>query len=222
MASHLDLEEQEKIDELKHFWQRYGDWITWTVTALMLAYAGWKGWDYWQQRQAVQAAALYDVVERAAASNDLNLLERSVSDIEKQFGRTTQAQQAALLSARLFLEGGQPERARQHWQWVIDNGQDPAYQALARLRLAGQLIQEKSLDEARKVLTATSPEAFAPLLADRLGDLEMLQGQADAAKQQYLKAWRGLDPQAEYRRLVAVKLAALGADPEANEAEVRN
>ena len=221
MASHLDLEEQEKIDELKHFWQRYGDWITWTVTALMLAYAGWKGWDYWQQRQAVQAAALYDVVERAAASNDLNLLERSVSDIEKQFGRTTQAQQAALLSARLFLEGGRPERARQHWQWVIDNGQDPAYQALARLRLAGQLIQEKSLDEARKVLTATSPEAFAPLLADRLGDLEMLQGQADAAKQQYLKAWRGLDPQAEYRRLVAVKLAALGADPEANEAEVR-
>ena len=40
-----------------------------------------------------------------------------------------------------------------------------------------------------------------------------LKWSADAVKQ-YQKAWKGLEPSAEYRRLVAVKLAALGADPE--------
>jgi hypothetical protein len=29
MAKHLDLEEQEQLDELKHFWKQYGDLITW-------------------------------------------------------------------------------------------------------------------------------------------------------------------------------------------------
>ena len=33
------------------------------------------------------------------------------------------------------------------------------------------------------------------------------------AKEQYLKAWRAMDEQGEYRRLVEVKLTALGVDP---------
>ena len=35
---------------------------------------------------------------------------------------------------------------------------------------------------------------------------------ADKAREHYLKAWRGLDARAEYRQIVAVKLAALGVD----------
>ena len=51
-------------------------------------------------------------------------------------------------------------------------------------------------------------------MADRLGDIAMLQSQTTQATEHYKKAWDGLEPNAEYRRLVAVKLAALGADPE--------
>jgi hypothetical protein len=29
MAKHLDLEEQEQLDQLKHFWKQYGNLITW-------------------------------------------------------------------------------------------------------------------------------------------------------------------------------------------------
>jgi hypothetical protein len=42
----------------------------------------------------------------------------------------------------------------------------------------------------------------------------MLQAQPSEAVQHYKNAWKGFEPNAEYRRLVAVKLAALGADPE--------
>jgi len=41
-----------------------------------------------------------------------------------------------------------------------------------------------------------------------------LQAQPAEAVQQYKNAWKGFEPNAEYRRLVAVKLAALGADPD--------
>ena len=31
MATHLDLDEQEQLDQLKHFWNTYGTLITWVV-----------------------------------------------------------------------------------------------------------------------------------------------------------------------------------------------
>lgn len=214
MASHLDLEEQEQLEELKHFWKRWGDLITWVLIAVLGAYAAWNGWQAWSSKQAAQAAALYDTVERTAMSGDVSLLDRSVADIEDKFPSTTYAHQAALLAARVYQDKDRATNAKKQLQWVIDKSSDEGYQALARLRLAGLLIQDKAFDDARQQLTAKVPEAFAPLMADRLGDLAVLENKPDQALQHYKNAWKGFEPNADYRRLVAVKLAALGADPE--------
>ncbi len=45
MASHLDLEEQEQLEQLKAFWKRWGNPITWLLTLALVAYAGWTGWN---------------------------------------------------------------------------------------------------------------------------------------------------------------------------------
>lgn len=214
MASHLDLEEQEQLDELKHFWQRWGDLITWALIAVLAGYAAWMTWQYWSNKQAAQSSALYDTVERAAQSGDMPLFERSVADIKEKFASTTYAQQAALLAARVYHDKERTADAKTQLVWVAEKAADEGYQALARLRLAGLLIEEKAYDQARAQLAGQAPAAFAPLMADRLGDIDMLQGNAGEAVKHYQKAWQGLEPNAEYRRLVAVKLAALGADPE--------
>jgi predicted negative regulator of RcsB-dependent stress response len=214
MASPLDLEEQEQLDELKHFWKRWGDLITWVLIAVLGGYAAWMGWQSYSNKQAAQSAALYDTVERAAMSADLALLDRSVADIKDKFASTTFAQQAALLAARVYQEKDRSADAKAQLSWVIDKASDEGYQAMARLRLAGLLIQDKAYDEASKQLNAKVPAAFAPLMADRLGDLAMLQAKPEQAIQHYKEAWKGFEPNADYRRLVAIKLAALGADPE--------
>lgn len=214
MASHLDLEEQEQLAELKHFWQRWGNLITWLLVLVLGAYAAWTGWQLWSHRQAAQAAVLYDTVERAAATADTTLLERAATDIEDKFSGTTYAQQSALLAARVLFESGQADRARKQLQWVIDRGEDDAFVALARLRLSAILIQETQLDQARQVLSAKVPADFEPLVLDRLGDIDMLQNKPADAVGHYQKAWSSMQANNEYRRLVAVKLAALGKDPE--------
>ncbi len=214
MASHLDLEEQEQLDELKHFWKRWGDLITWVLIIVLGGYAAWMGWQSYQGKQAAQAAALYDTVERAALGGDLALLDRSVKDIEEKFASTTYAQQAALLAARVYNDKDRKADAKKQLAWVIEQSSDEGYQALARLRLAALLVEDKAYDEAKKQLSLKTAEAFAPLMADRLGDLAMLQAQPAEAVQHYKNAWKGFEPNADYRRLVAVKLAALGADPE--------
>ncbi len=68
MAKPLDLEEQEQLDELKHFWKQYGNPITWVLIVVLAGVASWNGWNYWQRTQAAQASVLFDEVERAIQS----------------------------------------------------------------------------------------------------------------------------------------------------------
>jgi len=215
--AHLDLEEQEQLDQVKHFWKQYGGLISWAVIVLLAVYAGWNGWQYWQRKQAAQATALYEEVERIAASGDAARLDRALGDMKEKFGRTVQAQQAALLVAAVHAAAGRNEAARVALQWVAEQSGDEGYKALARLRLAGLLLDAKSYDEALKQLSGSFPAEFEPLVADRRGDVYLAQGKKAEAGAEYRKAWQGLAEGSNYRRVVDVKLAALGLTPAAGE-----
>ena len=81
-TQHLDLEEQEQLDQIKHFWKQYGNLITWLLIAVLAAYAGWNGFQYWQRSQASQASALYGEIERLAGEADPAKLERAFGDMK--------------------------------------------------------------------------------------------------------------------------------------------
>lgn len=218
MAKHLDLEEQEQLDQLKHFWAKYGNAISWVLIVVFGSFAAWNGWNWYQRNQGAKAAALYEEVERAALAKDLERTERSLADMRSGFARTTYAAQAGRLAGKVLFEAGQHDKARAALQGVLDTTQDDGLQAVARLRLASVELEAGRADAALQALQTPAPAAFEPLLADRRGDVLMSQGKTDEAKAQYQAAWKGLEPRSEVRRLVAIKLAALGVSVEQPEA----
>ncbi len=213
MATPLDLEEQEQLDQLKHFWATWGNLITAVVVVAALAFAGWNGWQYWQRTKATQAAALFDELDRGAQAGDTARVERALADMKDKFSGTAYAQQAGLLAAKALHEKGNADASRSALAWVAQNAVDPGYQAIARLRLAAELLDSKSYDEALKELSNNVPKEFVPLVDDRKGDIYLAQGKRDEAKDAYRKAWTGLADRGEYRRLVEIKLNAVGVDP---------
>ena len=216
MAKHLDLEEQEQLDELKHFWKQYGDIITWALIIVFGAVAAWNGYQYWQTRRTAQAAVMYDEVERAVKSGDTARLDRSFADMKDQFGGTVYAEQAGLLAAKIYYDKGYVDASRAALSWVVDKASDEGYKSIAKLRLAGILFEAKALDEALKLVSGSFPKDFAALAADRRGDILLVQGKKAEAKAEYQTAYKGLDERAEYRRLVEVKLNSLGVDTAAS------
>ena len=213
MSNHLDLEEQEQLAELKHFWKRYGNAISWLLIAVFGTVAAWNGYHYWQTRQAAQASAMYDEVDRAVQSGDLARIERSLADMKDRFGGTAYAEQAGLLAAKVFYDTGNLDASKAALTWVTDKAKDEGYQSIAKLRLSGILLEAKAYDEALKLLSGSFPKDFASLASDRRGDILLLQGKKPEARAEYEKAYKTLDERAEYRRLVEVKLNALGVDP---------
>ncbi len=213
MATHLDLEEQEQLDQLKHFWNTYGTLITWVVLLAAGAFLAWNGWQYFQRNKAAQAAALYDEVERSTQSGDVERIQRVLGDMKERFATTTYAQQAGLLVAKTLYEKGNAEGSRAALGWVAQNAVDPGYQVIAKLRLSAELLDSKSYDEALKQLDGKVPAEFEPLVADRKGDIYLAQGKRDEAQLEYRKAWTGLGAASDYRRLIEIKLNAVGVDP---------
>jgi len=213
MATPLDLQEQEQLDELKHFWKRWGNLITWALIVVLGAFAAYNGWNYWQRSEAAKAAAMKDTLEQALQSRDTARLQRSLADLQQGYARTLQAQQGSLLAAASLQAQGQGDAARAALTWASQNGPDEALRDIARLRLASLLLDQKAYDQARTVLSAPFRPALSGLAHDLQGDLAMAQGQAAQAIEAWKKAHELLSEEPDFRRLVQAKLNAQGVQP---------
>src|SRR5574337_1805551 len=130
-----DLEEQEQLSELKAWWTRFGSLVTLVAVAAALASVGWQAWRWYQNKQSVEAAALYAVVEQAVAKNDATKAREAAGQIFEQYGRTAYGDLAALLSAKAQVDAGDLKNAQAQLSWAVERGRDPALRDLARLRL---------------------------------------------------------------------------------------
>jgi predicted negative regulator of RcsB-dependent stress response len=178
-------------------------------------FASWNFYQYWQRNQATQAAALYEQVERVVGTADASRIDQVFKDMQQGFPSTVYAHQAGLLVARHYYTSGNADAAKAALTWVADKAPDAGYQAIARLRLAGMLIEAKSFDDALAQLNSAFPVNFEALVADRKGDLFLLQDNKTQAIVEYEKAYKLIDERTEYRRLVEVKLNSLGIDAQA-------
>ena len=213
MATPLDLQEQEQLDQLKALWKQYGTLLTWLLIAVLAAFAAWNGWNWWQRDQAIKAGSMFDQLDKAAQAGDADQTARVFADMKERYPRTPFTQQGGLLAARVQFEKGQADAALATLNWVSANAAETEYQTIARLRAAGILLDQKKYDDAIKELDAATAADFAALVADRRGDVLLTQGKKDEAKAAYQAAWQAMDARVEYRRLIDAKLTALGAAP---------
>lgn len=205
-----DLEEQEQLASLKAWWNQYGNLITWLLIIGLAAYAGWTGWNYYQRTQAAQAGQLYEELQKAVTAKDNGKVQRAATDMASKFGSTAYAQMAALAAAKSAFDANDLKTAKAQLQWVVDNGSSDEYKAIARIRLAGILLDEKTFDEALKLLTGDFPAQFAGVAADRKGDILAAQARIEDARAAYKLALDKTDEKNPARQLIQLKLDALG------------
>jgi predicted negative regulator of RcsB-dependent stress response len=213
MASNLDLQEQEQLDELKAFWKQYGNLITWGLTLVLAAFAALNGWNWWQRDQGAKAGAMFDEFDRAVQAANAEQAGRVFNDMKERYSRTTYTAQAGLLAAKLQADKGQADAAQASLVWVAEHAGDDEYKALAHLRLAALLLDKKAYDEALKEVDQVKSPEFAALADDRRGDILMAQGKKEEAVKAFQSAFKAMNEQLDYRRVVESKLTSLGAAP---------
>ena len=204
-----DLEEQEKIDGLKSWWETYGTLVIVVVATLIASMAGVKAWNYYQQQQIEQAAELYSSLLQIEPSGDPKKIGDAAHLLMEGFPGSGYASRAALISARASLEGGDVQNAKSRLQWTLDNTKEDELKDLVRLRLAGILLDEQKYDDALRLLDSKHGDSFDGLYADLKGDVLIAAGKVAEARAAYHKALDRMGKKGTYHNIVQMKLDAL-------------
>ena len=205
-----DLEEQEQIAALKSWWGQYGTLVTFAIMACALAFAGVQGWRYYRHSQAAAAVTLYEQLDQAQRAGDHKKVRDIAARIIDDYKSTAYAPFAALSAAQASFSSGDLAGAKTQLQWVIDKGNQDELRDIARLRLAGVLLDEKKPDEALKLLETRPVESMTALYADRRGDILLTQGKRAEARSAYQQALDRSEAGSQYRAVIEAKLDSLG------------
>ncbi|MEO7496998.1 MAG: tetratricopeptide repeat protein [Massilia sp.] len=209
-----DLEEQEQLASMKAFWNQYGNLITWVLIIALASFAAYNFWNSRSRGQVADASNLYEELQRAATVSETEKpdnakVQRIAADIETRFASTAYGQMAALMAAKSAFDASDLKTAKTQLQWVIDHGNDE-YRAVAKLRLAGVLLDDKAYDDGLKLLATEFPAAFSAEVADRKGDILVAQNKLAEARAAYIVALAAMDKKSPARPLVQLKLEAIG------------
>lgn len=207
-----NFEEQDQLDSLKSFWNRYGMLILTAVTVVAMSVAGYRVWGWYQQNQAIEAANAYAVLQKAASESDQSRIRAAEQTLRDSHGSSIYAAMGALVGARAHFDAGDSDAAATSLQWIIDNAPASEFAPVARIRLAGVLLDQGKAEAGLALLdTATLPEAFRPLAHDRRGDLLAALGRNDDALAAWELALTDLPANTPLRRTVELKRDALKA-----------
>lgn len=205
-----DLEEQEQLSAIKTWWNEYGNFVVAGAVAAALAVAAFQGWRYYRSSQAVAAAVLYEQLDQAERAGDLKKAREIAGQITGKYGATAYGVFAALSAARASFDTGDLAGAKSQLQWVIDKAKEDEIRDIARLRLAGVLLDEKNYAEALKLVEAKPVESMTGLYADLRGDILFTQGKNAEARSAYQLALDKSEAGSPYRAAIQLKLDALG------------
>jgi predicted negative regulator of RcsB-dependent stress response len=205
-----DHEEQEQIESIKAWWRQYGNIITWLLIIVLAGFGGWQLWNKYHSKQTEQAAELFAEQQKAVELNDQARVLRVATDIQDQYARTAYAQMSALIAAKSALQTNDLVAAKKQFEWVLNNGQDDEFKAIAAVRLAGILLDEKDYEGALKALDGKFPAPFDTVIADRKGDIYLAQEKVEDARKQFSVALEKALPKDPARQLIQLKLDGIG------------
>jgi predicted negative regulator of RcsB-dependent stress response len=216
-----DHEEQEQLETLKAWWRDHGNKVINFALAAAVVAAAASGWRWWQDKQAGEAGALYGQLQSAAEKRDVKAVRDASVALVDNYSGTVYAGMGALLAAKLQAAEGDVKNAKAQLAWAAEKADDASLRDLARLRLAGLLLDDKAYDEALQQLNKEPDAGFAARYAELKGDVYTAQGKKDDARTAYQAALTKLDGksgmetpasqrEAMYRELIQIKLESVG------------
>ena len=208
-----DIEEQEKLDAIKDWWDRNGTKIIIFAVVFAVGVLGWRGYQWYEQHQATKAMGYFEALEVAAVQNNdeskVRILAASEA-LRKDHAKSGYTTRGVLIAADALLEQGDLDGAKTQLEWLVANSNEKAMVDISRLRLSGILLEQKDYPAALQQLQTSSP-AFAGLYADRRGDVYYAQGELEQARTQWQEAL-SLLKDVGYTQIVQLKLDALAKD----------
>jgi predicted negative regulator of RcsB-dependent stress response len=182
------LSEREQWDQIKAWLRDNGLWIIAGVVVGALALGGWRWYQDRVDSVGVEAGTKYTQIVEAFGRGDRTQAFVLLGELERDYSSSPYVDQAKLMAARVYVDGGELDKAASELQAVVDHSKDSELALLARLRLARVQIAQKKPDLALTTLNGLKAGAFASRYHEILGDAYYAKGDKPNALKEYLSA----------------------------------
>lgn len=208
-----DLEEQESIDQMKAWWEKWGTPITAAVCICCLGFAGWNGWRWYQQNQVNKASAVYVALQTAVINRDQKNIQSTSEGLINEYGSTVYAPLGAMTAAAAKSGASDFEGAIKLLNWVINDSGYSEYADVARVRLAAVQLSAGQPDAALATLShIKTSQALEAEVNDRCGDAYFAKKDYDKARESWQKVLTQVDMVDDnLKTIVGFKLGAIPA-----------
>ena len=203
--------EEQQLEALRKWWQENGRGVLVGVVLGLGAVGGWRGWIYYTEARAESASAIYQTLMQNLAAGEFDGIAAHAQELMQDYASTPYAELAALGDARAAIEQADNERAKTSLQWARDNANQQNIRYIARIRLARVLRQTGAVDEALETIDIAFPVAFLAAVEELRGDLYLVKGDRDKAREAYGNALAAPYSSVD-RELVEMKFNDLRSD----------
>jgi predicted negative regulator of RcsB-dependent stress response len=203
-------EEEEQLEELKKWWQKYRNPVIYGLLAGVVIIVGVRAWVVYQGDIAVSASNEYEQWQVELNQDNAEAVAKRGGYIIDTYPRSPYAALAALTLAREHVDQGDLPAARARLQWVIDHAGQPEFVDIARLRLGKLLLAMGEGAQALTLIEPIKPDGFGAEYEELKGDIYAETGQPDKARQAYQMALDKLGPGGD-SRVLRIKLNNIDA-----------
>lgn len=205
MSNDVVWNDDEKVDQIKKWWKKYGNSTITIILIVMVGSIGWQFWNRHELKQAEQASVAYENLlasEQAAPKTTNSLAE----EIKQKYAGTPYADFAAFILADSAVNHNDYNEAVVQLRWAVKNAASDNLEQLARIRLARVLMAQNQASNALKILHDKKMTIYAGLAAMVSGDAYKMLGNIDQARIAYQAAIAELPKDTQLIPLVNMKL----------------
>ncbi|QRN05111.1 tetratricopeptide repeat protein [Legionella sp. MW5194] len=182
------MTEEEQLEAIKKWWNRYSTMITVILSFIMLGAAGYKYWHWHQEKINTQASSAYEHLMVAFSNHDNKGIKAYANQLINDYGQTVYADAARMTLAKLLVTREKYNEARDMLSQVASASRVSALKQIAKIRIARLLLAEKSYDKALTELSVVDDNAYMPVINELKGDIYAATGKYQQAIISYKEA----------------------------------
>ena len=205
----VDINDNEQNEKLRDIWINYKNFILIGLGLLLAVYFGFTFLANQETKRNEVASQLYQEILIEKIEN-LENIQLKTNSLKKDHLDTPYAGRASLHLGQLLGKSNKHEESINELKWASDKAKEVSIQSLARYTLATTYIAMKDYKNAKMAAEGLASNGFNALKMDLMGDIYLLEGNVDRAKESFTIALEFYKDKNELAQVIQSKIDALG------------
>jgi len=176
--------EEQQVEAIKSYWEENGNMI---IAGIVLGFVGFIGFNYYQDSKLADELAISNRYQTLIENSDTD--KQAFSENAAKFisdnSTTSYASLTALALAKTAANTQDWAVAQTQLTAAIASAPTDGIKGIASLRLARVQIQLEQYEQAFSTLAEPLPESFTAAVEEIKGDIYLLQGKKELARNAY-------------------------------------